>query len=186
MIKWLTELDIYWPIISYPISRSQVSTCCFFPRKSPIELLRYSIQRMMVSWWSNKPFILCIFVSVFLSLVLGLWYRPQRPISFLPFLKAVRRMKPSPSHAVYSMVSLPNVYTLFFRCCKPRTDLSEVVFTASACHICSWLFLACFRNFKACRERRLRSFLVGRTLPALERISSCNLLSLKALHFRER
>ena len=104
MIKWLTELDIYWPIISYPISRSQVSTCCFFPRKSPIELLRYSIQRMMVSWWSNKPFILCIFVSVFLSLVLGLWYRPQRPISFLPFLKAVRRMKPSPSHAVYSMV----------------------------------------------------------------------------------
>ena len=30
MIKWLTEQDIYWPIICYPISRSQVSTCCLF------------------------------------------------------------------------------------------------------------------------------------------------------------
>ena len=56
MIKWLTELDIYWPIISYPISRSQVSTCGFFPRKRQIELLSYSIQHMMVSWWSNEPF----------------------------------------------------------------------------------------------------------------------------------
>ena len=57
MIKWLTELDIYWPIISYPISRSQVSTCCFFPRKSQIEFLSYSIRHMMVSWWSNEPLI---------------------------------------------------------------------------------------------------------------------------------
>ena len=57
MIKWLTELDIYWPIISYPIARSQVSTCCFFPRKSQIEFLSYSIRLMMVSWWSNEPLI---------------------------------------------------------------------------------------------------------------------------------
>ena len=56
MIKWLIEQDIYWPIISYPISRSQVSTCGFFPRKRQIELLSYSIQHMMVSWWSNEPF----------------------------------------------------------------------------------------------------------------------------------
>ena len=46
MIKWL--------IISNPISRSQVSTCCFFPCKSQMELLSYSIQHMMVSWWSNE------------------------------------------------------------------------------------------------------------------------------------
>ena len=30
MIKWLMEQDIYWPIIYYSISRSQVSTCCLF------------------------------------------------------------------------------------------------------------------------------------------------------------
>ena len=30
MIKWLTELDIYWPIISHPISRSQISTVLVF------------------------------------------------------------------------------------------------------------------------------------------------------------
>ena len=49
MIKWL--------IISNPISRSQVSTCCFFPCKSQMELLSYSIQHMMVSWWSNETLI---------------------------------------------------------------------------------------------------------------------------------
>ena len=87
------------------------------------------------------------------SSVIGLWHRPQRPISSLPFLKAVRRTKPysyatwsfvsrydPPSHAVYLMVSFSNVYALILRCYKPWADLSKVVFAASACHICSWLF----------------------------------------------
>ena len=57
IIKWLIEQDIYRPIIYYPISRSQVSACCFFPRKSQIESLSYNIQHMMVSWWSNEVII---------------------------------------------------------------------------------------------------------------------------------
>ena len=56
MIKWLTEQDIYWPIICYPISRSQVSTCCLFPRRSQIEPLSYNIQHMMNhSFFSFSP-----------------------------------------------------------------------------------------------------------------------------------
>ena len=86
MIKWLTELDIYWPIISYPISRSQVSTCGFFPRKRQIELLSYSIQHMMVSWWSNEPFFFSFSslrqVHQFPNRNIGKKYIPQSISSF--------------------------------------------------------------------------------------------------------
>ena len=79
MIKWL--------IISNPISRSQVSTCCFFPCKSQTELLSYSIQHMMVSWWSNETLIFFSFnplrrVHQFPNRNIGKTYIPQSISSF--------------------------------------------------------------------------------------------------------
>ena len=87
MIKWFTELDIYLPIIYYPISRSQVSTCDFFPHKSQIELLSCSIRHMMVSWWSNEPFFFFSFSSLrqvhqFPNRNIGKKYIPQSISSF--------------------------------------------------------------------------------------------------------
>ena len=49
MIKWLTEQDIYWPIICYPISRSQVSTCCLF--STPESNWTFN------TWWSGDGLI---------------------------------------------------------------------------------------------------------------------------------
>ena len=47
IIKWLTEQDIYRPIIYYPISRSQVSTCYFFQR---VKLNHWATA--FNTWWS--------------------------------------------------------------------------------------------------------------------------------------
>ena len=78
MIKWL--------IVSNPISRSQVSTCCFFPCKSQMELLSYSIQHMMVSWWSNETLIFFPLaprrVHQFPNRNIGKTYIPQSISSF--------------------------------------------------------------------------------------------------------
>ena len=48
MIKWFTELDIYWPIIYYPISRSQVSTCGFSHTRVKLN----SWTTAFNTWWS--------------------------------------------------------------------------------------------------------------------------------------
>ena len=48
MIKWLTEQDIYWPIICYPISRSQVPTCCLFSTQES----NWTIERQHSTRWS--------------------------------------------------------------------------------------------------------------------------------------
>ena len=47
IIKWLTEQDIYRPIIYYPISRSQVSICYFFQR---VKLNHWATA--FNTWWS--------------------------------------------------------------------------------------------------------------------------------------
>ena len=47
IIKWLTEQDIYRPIIYYPISPSQVSTCYFFQR---VKLNHWATA--FSTWWS--------------------------------------------------------------------------------------------------------------------------------------
>ena len=61
MIKWLTEQDIYWPIICYPISRSQVSTCCLFPAQEWNWTFELQYSTKIVSWWSNEPFFFFFF-----------------------------------------------------------------------------------------------------------------------------
>ena len=48
MIKWFTELDTYWPIIYYPISRSQVSTCGF--SRTRVKLNSWTTA--FNTWWS--------------------------------------------------------------------------------------------------------------------------------------
>ena len=63
MIKWLTEQDIYWPIICYPISRSQVSTCCLFPAQEWNWTFELQYSTKIVSWWSNEPFFFFFFFS---------------------------------------------------------------------------------------------------------------------------
>ena len=48
MIKCLTEQDIYWPIICYPILRSQVPTCCLFSTQES----NWIIERQHSTRWS--------------------------------------------------------------------------------------------------------------------------------------
>ena len=48
MKKCLTEQDIYWPIICYPISRSQVPTCCLFSTQES----NWTIERQHSTRWS--------------------------------------------------------------------------------------------------------------------------------------
>ena len=48
IIKWLTEQDIDWPIISYPVSRSQVSTCCLFSTRVKLNHWATTFN----TWWS--------------------------------------------------------------------------------------------------------------------------------------